>query len=121
MTLSELGAAIRANPCAWKDIPADQQAIARAALIPSGHFTAEQRTLLSCWWLQCTQDDVDAINALLPANTRVSTIQVEGLQYLSGYLLTDSLTEGNTYFAATERLQSLVAHYFTYTAPEVPR
>ncbi len=122
MTITELGDFIRANPCAWNQLTADQQAVAKAALLPGPNgFTAEQRDLLNKWWLRCTQSQVDAMNASLPSDTRVSPITVDGLMYVGGDLLTDSLNADGMYFPASSILQSLVASYFVYTPPAAPR
>lgn len=115
--ITDLGDFIRANPCAWIQLTLDQQSVAKAALLPDGAFTEEQRSFLSKWWLRCTQEHVDAINAALPRGTRVSAITRQGDMYLSGYLLTDALGEEGTYFSATTILKSLVASYFEYSPP----
>lgn len=59
-------------------------------------------------WLGCTQDDVDAINALLPANTRVAPlIDIEGTLFLGADLLTDC-EEGQTYGNAESLIKTLL-------------
>lgn len=111
-TLTDVGDSIRANPRPWRDIPPQQQAVAAAGLLPSAAgFSDEQRYFLLRWWLACTQADVAAINALLPAAVRVAAIDVAGALYLCGDLLTDALTPGNTYHPALPVLETLVCTY----------
>lgn len=109
--LTDVGDAIRATPIAWRDIPQDQRAVAAASLLPADGFTDEQRYFLKRWWLACTQSDVDAMNALLPASVQVSPIEVAGVLYVCGDLLTDALTPGNTYHPALSVLETLVCTY----------
>jgi hypothetical protein len=111
MTLTDLGNAIRANPCAWRDIPALQQELAKVALIPTNGFDEAQRYLLARWWLQCTPANVAAINALLQADTQVRGIANGALLYVCGDLLTDALTPGNTYHPALPILETLTCRY----------
>jgi hypothetical protein len=116
MTITELGDMLRANPCAWRDIPVEMQALARAALVPAkGHaFSQQQRDWLNLWWLACTQEQLDAINAALPDGTRAQARAVDGVLYLHGSLLTDSLDAGSTYHAAAEILHALVCTYIEH-------
>lgn len=115
MKLTDIGDMIRAQPVAWRDIPEDLRAIAAQALLPVGGFTEEQRYYLARWWLACTDDDVRAVNALLPVGTQVGAVTVQGRQYLGGDLLTDALTTGNTYHPALSVLERLVC---TFIEPE---
>jgi hypothetical protein len=119
MTITELGDMLRANPCAWRDIPADMQSLVRAALVPPAGqaFTQQQRAWLDLWWLACTQEQLDAINSALPAGTRAQARAVDGVLYLHGSLLTDSLDAGSTYHAAAPVLHALVCTYIE-TLPE---
>lgn len=58
-------------------------------------------------WLACTQADVDAINALLPADTRVGPLtDANGDLFLGADLLTDC-GEGQTYGAAGDLIGAL--------------
>jgi len=115
MRLTDIGDMIRAQPVAWRDIPEELRAIAAQALLPLGGFTPEQRYYLARWWLACTDDDVRAVNALLPVGTQVGAVTVQGRQYLGGDLLTDALTTGNRYHPALSVLERLVC---TFIEPE---
>lgn len=110
-TLTQVGDALRADPCAWRDIPPTYQAIAQAALLPTGAFTAEQRHWFARWWLACTQDDVDAVNALLPAGTQVAGLELQGAMYLGSDLLTDAINPASVYHAALPVLEALICTY----------
>lgn len=114
-TLTQVGDALRAHPCAWRDIPPAYQAIAQAALMPSGAFTAEQRHWFARWWLACTQADVDAANALLPTSTQVAGIEIGRALYLGSDLLTDAINPASAYHAALPVLEALIC---TYIEPE---
>lgn len=91
-TLAQLVAAQKADPQTFKGLTPAQRTAVKAALQPVDGFTDDQRYWLSCWWLQCTQADVDAINAALPAGTQVAPLSLGGLLYLGSDLLTDLVT-----------------------------
>ena len=112
MTLTEIGDLLRATPMAWRDIPSEHRAVVEAALMPSPAFVDGQRFWFERWWLGCTQQDVDAINALLPASTRVSALSFNGQLLLGSDLLTDSMAPGQTYYAAQAVIQGLICTYF---------
>lgn len=112
MTLTEVGDALRATPTAWRDIPDAYRAVAEAALLPDPAFVEDQRYWFARWWLACTQSDVDAINAALPANVQVSALEWEGGLYLGSDLLTDSMQPGQMYYPAQATIQALVCTYF---------
>lgn len=113
MTLTDIGDALRANPCAWRDIPAEQRAVVEASLLPQANgFVDDQRYWFARWWLACTQDDVDAINAALPEGVRVAPVEVDGSLYLGSDLLTDSMQPGQMYYPAQQIVQGLVCVNF---------
>jgi hypothetical protein len=112
MTLTEVGDMLRATPMCWREIPADGRAVAEASLLPNPIFVEGQRHWISRWWLACTQSDVDAINAVLPAHTRVSALDIGGSLYLGSDLLTDSMREGQMYYPAQSVIQRLICTYF---------
>ncbi len=115
MTLTEIGDLLRKSPMAWNAIPQNMRNEVAKALLPANGFTAEQRAYLARWWLACTQDDVDAINKTLPESVRVSAIDIGGILYLGGDLLTDAITPGGQFSAALPILERLVC---TYIDPE---
>lgn len=57
-------------------------------------------------WLVVTQDDVAAINAVLPGCIRVAAVEVDGQLVLGADLLADC-EQGGTYEAARELLVGL--------------
>lgn len=119
MTLTEVGDALRATPMRWQDIPADYRTVAEQALLPDPAFADDQRYWFARWWLACTQADVAAINALLPADTQVAAVNVAGQLYLGSDLLTDSLQPGQMYYPAQAVIQGLVCTYFDAGLPIV--
>ncbi len=120
MTITDLGDFMRASPMAFRDIPSPLRAVAVAALLPADGFTEQQRAWLARWWLACTSNDVDAINAALPLSVRVSPIEIDGLLYLGADLLTDALDAAGTYHAALPVIETLVCTYIEYTPPTEP-
>lgn len=111
MTLTEVGDALRAAPTAWRNIPAEYKAVAEQALLPNPAFIDDQRYWFARWWLACTQADVDAINAALPAGVQVAPLEWAGALYLGSDLLTDSMQPGQMYYPAQATIQSLVCTY----------
>lgn len=122
--VTELGDYLRAEqaadrPKAWKDIPPVERGIAMQALMPAKGFNEQQKAYLRRWWLECTQADVDAINAALPASVRVEPITQGGKLFICGDLLTDAIEPGSTYGAALAVIESLPCIYMDYTPPAV--
>lgn len=111
MKLTDIGDLLRKSPMAWRSIPQNLRAEVTKALLPANGFTPEQRAYLARWWLACTQDDVDQINATLPGSVRVSAIDIGGSLYVGGDLLTDAITPGGTFSAALPILERLVCAY----------
>lgn len=121
MTLTEIGDALRASPCAWRDIPASYRAVVEASLLPQAEgFVDDQRYWFARWWLACAQEDVDAINAALPTEVRVAPVAVDGSLYLGSDLLTDSMQPGQMYYPAQEIIQGLTCTNFADGLPETP-
>lgn len=106
MTLSELGDLIRGK--SFQDWPTNVKTAAKAILAGDRGFTEAQRAWFSGWWMVCTAADVDAINAALPAGTRVSALEVGGTLYLNGDLTTDCMDPGSTYYPARAVFRKLV-------------
>lgn len=105
MSLLSVGEALRSK--AWRDIPAPARAVYEAEIEPKNGFSPEQRQWVAKWWLSCTQADVDAINATLPAGTRVEAISINGGLYLGCDLLTDMASQKSTYYKARRILDRL--------------
>lgn len=104
-TLQDITDAARGK--SWQDLTTNQKNAAKAML--SGGFNDAQRAWLTKQWLVITQPDVDAINATLPAGTRVSPVaDAGGALYVNADLLTDSQDPGSTYFAARAVIRRLV-------------
>lgn len=112
--VESVGDAIRTNPRPWNDLTSTEQAVLQAALMPGvDGFTDEQRAYLGRWWLQCTQADVDAVNALIPPpeNTVITArTGLDGNLYLSADLLSDAL-QGKALSHTLDILKTLVLRY----------
>lgn len=96
LALAQLVAAQKSDPTTFSKLaPADLDGV-KTELVPNDKqaFTADQRFWLERWWLPCTKADVDSINALLPANTRVEPLNSAGSLYLCADLKTDSKNYG---------------------------
>jgi hypothetical protein len=115
MTLTQVATLLRGK--SWQDLTAAQKLEVREAIAPAVRgFTSAQRAWLNRWWLQCTQSDVDAINATLPASVRVSPTTINGTLYLGADLLTDAQA-GETFYKARAILARLVVAEVVYTPP----
>lgn len=111
VTLIAFGDSLRATPRAWAQLDATERGFLELLLLPQPAFTEEQRAFVQKWWLLCGAETVAQINALLPANVRVATIEdVNGNQLLSCDLLSDSKA-GQTYAAARGLIEGLTLVY----------
>jgi hypothetical protein len=111
-TLAQVATFLKATPSSYDSLTTAQKADLRDTLAPKlAGFDGAQRTWFKDWWLACTQVQIDAINATLPAKTRVSGILSGGVWYLNIDLATDCLQAGNTYFASRSILRTLVCTY----------
>lgn len=118
MTLATLASTLQASPKSWDELTAPQQQDARDSMRPNAQgFNASHRTFFGGWWLLATSGQVTAINALLPARTRVAAISHLGLLYLNIDLLTDSPDPGQTYYAARTVIQTLKCTNVTPAPP----
>lgn len=107
LTLSQLATVIVGQ--SFNSLTAQQKIDFRDTLAPKvSGFDGQQRPWFGDWWLLCTQAQVDAINAALPANTRVRAVTYLGNLYLNIDLGTDSTSLGDTYFAGRATLRALV-------------
>lgn len=107
LTLPQLAAVLVGQ--SFNSLTAQQKIDFRDTLAPKvAGFDGQQRAWFGDWWMLCTQAQVDAINAALPANTRVATVTYLGSQYLNIDLGTDSTSLGDTYFAGRATLRALV-------------
>jgi hypothetical protein len=114
MTLAQVATLLRGKK--WNDLTNAQQLAVRAELAPVLGFSGAQRNWLNRWWLQCTQADVDAINATLPAGTRVAPVDIGGVLHLGADLLTDA-QQGETFYRARSILARLTIAEAVYTPP----
>lgn len=109
MTLGELATLLRASPKSWNDLTAAQKTDFRDTLAPRVNgFDGPQRNWFKDWWFICTQANVDAINALLPANVRVEPVTYLGIKYLNIDLATDCMQLTDTYGPARPVIRTLV-------------
>lgn len=109
MTLSELATLLKASPKSWNDLTAAQKLDFRDTLAPKiDGFDGAQRAWFRDWWFICTQANVDAMNALLPANVRVAAVSYLGVLYLDIDLATDCMNLTDTYGAARSVIRTLI-------------
>lgn len=107
-TLAQLATLLKASPKSFNALTSQQKADMLDALRPLSGFDASQRSWFEDWWFVCTQAQVDAINALLPASVRVDPTSFGGALYLSTDLATDCANQKDTYFAARSVIRTLV-------------
>lgn len=107
-TLGEIATLLKASPKSYNDLTTQQKQDVRDALAPLSGFNAPQRAWFGDWWFACTQANVDAINAALPAKTRVAAVTYLGAKYLNVDLATDCMNSSDTYFGARTILRTLV-------------
>lgn len=107
LTLPQLAATLIGN--SFNSLTAQQKIDFRDTLAPKlAGFDGQQRAWFGDWWLLCTQPQVDAMNAALPAGTRVAPVAYLGNLYLNIDLGTDATSLGDTYFATRATLRALV-------------
>lgn len=121
LTLSEVASMLKASPKSWNDLTAQQKTDVRDALAPVLGFNAPQRAWFGDWWFICTQANVDAMNALLPANTRIAPVSYQSALYLNMDLATDCMQAGDTYAAARPTLRTLVCTNIPNLADLLPK
>lgn len=108
-TLAQVAAFLTAGPVSYNDLTAQQKQDFSDTLAPKVQgFDGQQRPWFKDWWFACTQANVDAINAALPARVRVAAVNYLGTLYLNIDLATDCLNAGDTYFAARPILRALI-------------
>lgn len=108
-TLAQVATFLKAQPRSYDTLTTAQKQEFRETLAPKlAGFDGEQRAWFKDWWLVCTQAQLDAINAALPAKTRVSGILRDGNWHLNTDLATDCLQAGSTYFLARSILRTLI-------------
>jgi hypothetical protein len=107
MTLIEVGDELRTTPMAWVDMtPEMQQTINEAFVEP---FTDETRAWIAEWWMACTQEQVDEMNAALAQdNCAVGAANHQGNLFLGCDLMSDAQEEGDTFHAAWPIIETLV-------------
>jgi hypothetical protein len=108
MTLAEVATLLKSAPKSWNDLTAQEKQDVGAALRPVLGFDGQQRAWFGDWWFTCTQANVDAMNAALPAGTRVGAVSYLGTLYLGMDLATDCMQAGDTYAAVRPVLRTLV-------------
>lgn len=107
LTLSQLATIVVGK--SFNDLTAQQKIDFRDTLGPKvAGFDGQQRAWFGDWWLLCTQAQVDAMNAALPANVRVGPVSYQSNLYLNIDLGTDATSLGDTYFATRATLRALV-------------
>lgn len=108
-TLAQIAAFLQATPSSYDSLTASQKTDLRDTLAAKlTGFDGEQRAWFRDWWFQCTQANVDAMNAALPASTRVSAVAYDNKLWLNVDLVTDCMNAGDTYFACRSVLRTLV-------------
>lgn len=108
-TLAQIAAFLQATPSSFNGLTAAQKQDFLDTLVPTvAGFDGAHRAWFGDWWLVCVQADVDAMNAVLPANVRVSPVTYLGVLYLNIDLATDCMNAGDTYAAARPTLRTLV-------------
>lgn len=87
----------------------------KAALMPTGNgFTQRQRDFFAQWWITVTPAQVTAANKLLPANTRITPIQLtDGTLVVNADLLTDAIDDRATYGLVRSALNNIVIRHVT--------
>ena len=107
LTLPQLAAVIVGQ--SFNSLTAQQKIDFRDTLAPKlAGFDGQQRPWFGDWWLLCTQEQIDAMNAALPAGTRVWPVTYQSNLYLNIDLGTDATSLGDTYFATRATLRALV-------------
>lgn len=96
------------NKVSWMKVAVADQKLLRETLRPSGAFTAEQTELLTDRWLEVTEAQLNAINAVLPTYTKVpGVLDLTGQRWIPGTVLTDCMQSGDTYYKASSLLSQL--------------
>lgn len=108
------------NPLAFSGLTAQQQADV-VTLLKNGvqGFSAPQRAFFANCWFTPTQAQIDAMNALLPPQTRLSARPIGGVLYLCSDILTDCMTVGSTYHAVLPILKDVPMQFSTVVADDV--
>lgn len=121
MTLAAVAALLLASPKSWDALNASQKQLIRDNLLPKATgFDGPQRDWFRDWWLAATPAQVTAINAALPARTRVAPVTINSVLYLNIDILTDVIDPGNTYYPARATVAQLVCTNVTYVPPANP-
>ena len=86
-----LSAPLVAHPLPWADLSPEQQGAFRL-LMPDPAFDDIQRHYLGLWVLPVTSQQVDDLNALMPANSGIAPRAAEdGTLWIGADLLSDAL------------------------------
>lgn len=91
-----LSAPLLDNPLPWNQLTPDQQSAFKILMPqPKEGFTEDQRYWINKWWLPITEQQIENINDLVPANTKfVGREDINGDLFLNVDLLSDSLNNG---------------------------
>lgn len=101
------------TPLPWLDLDeATQNAFRLLRTVP---FTPVRRQYLNLWWLAASEQIIEDLNELAPANFRISGREaLDGVLYVGGDLLTDAIDYGPLH-ALQPILETLP---ITYRLPE---
>lgn len=107
LTMAQLALVVKDK--SWDLLTAAQRIDFRDTLAPKlDGFDGQQRAWFRDWWFACTQADVDAMNAALPASVRIGAVSYLGQLYINVDLATDCMQAGDTYAAARPVLRTLI-------------
>lgn len=105
---------VEVEPTAFSELTPEQEDAFRL-LMPLPKFDADQRHFLARLWLQVTSEQIDDINASMPAGRRVSGVAYDEEQlFLGADLLTDAL-DGRSLSSILHIIETLP---LTYIKPE---
>lgn len=109
MTLQELATILKSGPKSWDTLTVQQRTDFRETLAPKiAGFDGQQRAWFRDWWFACTQANLDAMNASLPASIRVGAVSYLGQLYINIDLATDCMDAESTYALARPVLRTLI-------------
>jgi hypothetical protein len=112
MTPDQLHAYLAANPQPYASIPAEQRNLLRAQLRPDGPFTEQQQAWLADFYLLVGEKQLADMRAALPPGLDLPTrLTNKGALTLNANLLTDCMSEGDTWHAIAADLATLTMIY----------
>jgi hypothetical protein len=92
--LIDASAPLVENPTSWNDLPEEAKQLF-LLLLPEPSFTEAQSYWIRFWWLPVTQETLEQLNALAPANTLLTGREdSDGNLWVSCDLLTDAFNDG---------------------------